>query len=446
MGWRQKIIFRGANLIVLAIGLALTASGLLAWALTAGASQLVDAQIHPSRSPSAAAIVSGTISYVGAVTGTHLVWVGAFTTTLGGPPAYASQRNGPGPYTLTVEAGSYFIYAGMDADDSGGAPNPDIDPIGAYAHNPVTVTANAVMTGVDIVLRDPTPPPTGTANISGQISYTGRITVPHNIIVVAGRQGEQGPPAYAAVIPGPGPYTITNVADGAYMVAAFMDLGDDMGPPAPDEPFGWYDPSGDQQPDPVVVRGGVTATGIDIILHDPTPASQKLIFLPLVTKTYHDLSWFIPDQLAGYPQPMTASFARAEPLDGQAIPGGYAGREWLDESNQRFVLAMVMSWLTPQAATRQLGLLKPAHAVPAAVGDEGYIGETADTDGEPAFRLLVFRRGSYLVLVGSGVLDHAATAPVQRVIMDLGEQIDARLSGVPASALATALDQDSPAQ
>lgn len=178
----------------------------------------------------------------------------------------------------------------------------------------------------------------------------------------------------------------------------------------------------------------------------PTPVSQRLIYLPLVTRTYRDLSRFIPDQLAGYPLPMTSSFGGAEPLDGLAVPGGYAGREWLDEPNQRFVLAMVMSFLTPQAAAQQLGLLKPAHAVPAAVGDEGAIGETADTDGEPAFRLLVFRRGSYLVLVGSGVLDHGATAPVEQVILDLGAQIDTRLSGVPAPALATALDQESPAQ
>jgi hypothetical protein len=173
---------------------------------------------------------------------------------------------------------------------------------------------------------------------------------------------------------------------------------------------------------------------------------DKRVFLPLITRTYRDLSWFIPDQLAGYPQPMTASFWGGEPLDGQAIPGGYAGREWLDEPNQRFVLAMITSWLTPLTATQQLSLFKPAHAVSAAIGNEGYIGETADTDGEPVFRLLVFRRGSYLVLVGSGILDHAATAPVDQVILGLGMQIDARLSGIAVSALAAASDQDSPGQ
>ena len=34
----------------------------------------------------------------------------------------------------------------MDADDSGGAPDPSVDPMGAYAANPVTVTAGGAIT------------------------------------------------------------------------------------------------------------------------------------------------------------------------------------------------------------------------------------------------------------------------------------------------------------
>lgn len=181
----------------------------------------------------------------------------------------------------------------------------------------------------------------------------------------------------------------------------------------------------------------------------PTSSGTRLVFVPMIFKTYFDLSQFIPAELAGYPSPMTSSFSSAEPLDGLTVPGGYVGREWLDEAQQRFVLTMVMSWLTPQAATQQLSLIKPAHAVPAGVGEEGYVAETADTDGEPAFRLLVFRRASYLVLVGSGILDAAAAAPAESVIMELGAQIDARLGGTatvstPASASMRQGDGQSP--
>jgi hypothetical protein len=225
--------------------------------------------------------ITGTIYYTGTVTGTHLVWIGAFTTTQGGPPVYVTTRSGPGPYTLTdIAEGVYYIMGGMDADDSGGPPDPTIDPIGLYAHNPVIVTAGAVITGVDVVLLDPTSPPTGTGSISGWISYTGSITTTHNVIVFASRLGEQGPPAYATVIFGVGPYTITGVAEYTYTIGAFMDLDGDMGPPEPDEPFGWYDPGGDGNPDQVIVNEGNPVTGIDIILHDPS----RYIYLPLVLK------------------------------------------------------------------------------------------------------------------------------------------------------------------
>jgi hypothetical protein len=244
-------------------------AALLLWAAAIGAT----AEARAVSSPVATGTISGTISYVGAVTGTHLVWVGAFTTTQGGPPAYGVQMNGPGPYTLTVEAGVYHVYAGMDADDSGDEPNPPVDPIGGYAGNPVMVAAGATVSDVDIVLRDAG---AGVGSIAGQVSYTGQITQPHNVVVIVFRPGEQQP-AYAAVIAGAGAYTVTAVPDGVYAVAAFMDLGDDMGSPQPDEPFAWYDPDGDGQPDFVTVVGGAAVTGINIALHDPTPPAAGSI-------------------------------------------------------------------------------------------------------------------------------------------------------------------------
>lgn len=275
--------FRKVTFISLVVGLALGTIWLVVRVSDASATlPPAEVDVYPLQTPSPSGTISGTVLYTGAVTGTHIVWVGAFTTTLGVPPVYVTVRSGPGPYTLTVEAGTYHIYAGMDADDSGGPPDPAIDPTGAYASNPVTITTDALVTGIDVILLDPVPPPTGTGSISGWISYTGRITATYNTIVFASRQGEQGPPAYATVISSTGLYTITNVPDYTYTVAAFMDLGGDMGPPEPDEPFGWYDPGGDGQPDPVIVSEGNVVTGINITLQDP----RRYIYLPLVLRMY----------------------------------------------------------------------------------------------------------------------------------------------------------------
>jgi hypothetical protein len=231
------------------------------------------------------ATIRGVVAYSGAISGTHIVWVGAFTTTLGVPPAFSTQFYGVGPYTLTVQPGTYYLYGGMDGDDSGGPPNPAIDPMGAYPGNPVSLSAGEVITGADITLVDPNQLPPGGGSISGLVSYAGRITTPHTVIVVAVREGEQEP-AYHAIILAPGPYTLTQVADGEYMLLAFMDVGEDMGPPEPDEPFGWYDLDSNG-PDPVVIDEGCGAgipaclvSGIDILLRDPL----RYVHLPLALK------------------------------------------------------------------------------------------------------------------------------------------------------------------
>ena len=65
---RHQTTFRGANLIVLAVGVALGASGLLAWALNADASQPTTAQMNPSQVPSAAANRLGKYAPIGGVT------------------------------------------------------------------------------------------------------------------------------------------------------------------------------------------------------------------------------------------------------------------------------------------------------------------------------------------------------------------------------------------
>lgn len=103
--------------------------------------------------------------------------------------------------------------------------------------------------------------------LSGSVAYSGS-KAPHQVVIVATRVGEQAP-AYSAVIRQLGAYSIPNVADGTYVVSAFMDMGDDMGPPGADEPSGVVDKDGDGKADQIVVKDGKGPAGLDIALRDP---------------------------------------------------------------------------------------------------------------------------------------------------------------------------------
>ena len=103
--------------------------------------------------------------------------------------------------------------------------------------------------------------------VSGTITYAGSVSPTHQIIIVLNRQGEQAP-ANSTVVAKPGPYSIGGVADGTYSISAFMDLGDDMGPPGANEPAGIYDKNGDGTADALTIQGGVGLAGIDIALKD----------------------------------------------------------------------------------------------------------------------------------------------------------------------------------
>ena len=122
--------------------------------------------------------------------------------------------------------------------------------------------------------------PTGSAvlphTISGRVDYAGSSLSNHKIVIAVNRQGESSP-AYSAILTKAGAYAIltkagayaiSNVADGAYTIIAFIDLGDDMGPPQPNEPSGTYDAGNDGTPDSFVLKDGGPATGIDITIVD----------------------------------------------------------------------------------------------------------------------------------------------------------------------------------
>jgi len=104
--------------------------------------------------------------------------------------------------------------------------------------------------------------------ISGQVSYSGSLLGSHKIVVVVSKVGEQGPPAASTILTKPGPYSLTGVADGTYVILAFIDLGDDMGAPGASEPQGSYDKAGDGTADQLAIQGGAGVTGVDITLKD----------------------------------------------------------------------------------------------------------------------------------------------------------------------------------
>ncbi len=226
--------------------------------------------------------ISGQVTYTGQVTTLHNIAV--IVIRQGEQqPAYNAVIAGAGPYTVgNVADGAYTVAAFMDLGDDMGPPQPGEpfawhDPGGDGQPDVVTVTGGNAVTGINIALHDPAPPANG--SIAGQVSYAGRITDTHTIIVFVARQGANDPPAYNAILTGPGLYTITGVADGVYSVGAYMDLDADMAPPEPDEPFAYRDLDGDRQPDPVPVNGG-PVTGIDIALRDPA----RRTYLPLIIK------------------------------------------------------------------------------------------------------------------------------------------------------------------
>jgi len=88
---KRVALFRRVTFVLLVVGLALGTFWLIAWASDASATlPPAQASVYPRQAPSPSGTVRGTVLYSGTVTGTHLVWVGAFTGTLG--LCYHTQR------------------------------------------------------------------------------------------------------------------------------------------------------------------------------------------------------------------------------------------------------------------------------------------------------------------------------------------------------------------
>ncbi len=106
-------------------------------------------------------------------------------------------------------------------------------------------------------------------SISGTVTYYGGITGTHEIAVGARLGSPSGPRVAGIRIPGPGSFTLGSLEDGTYYVGVHLDADDSGGPPADWEPWAWYDPDRDGQPDPVVISGGQAVTGVDIAIGGP---------------------------------------------------------------------------------------------------------------------------------------------------------------------------------
>jgi len=107
--------------------------------------------------------ISGNVSYNGSVEGSHTIYIVAMRNVdpPDEPPAAQTELSLPGGnYTLTdIGDGNYFVFAFLDADDSGPEPGQG-DPRAMFDQdddgfpNPVEIIGGAQINGIDILLED----------------------------------------------------------------------------------------------------------------------------------------------------------------------------------------------------------------------------------------------------------------------------------------------------
>ncbi len=216
-----------------------------------------------------AGTISGTATYTGSLPVTGPIIVSAHLNLTDPPVATAPAINSGETYTVQgLSAGSYYLYAFLDANYSGGGPPDPGEPGGWYdadtdgSPDLVTIAEGEDLTGKDIILID-----TG-GSISGLVTYTGSLGVTGPIYVTAHPTLTDPPIAFASNLQSGDTYTL-QVPSGSYYISAFLDADDSGGgPPDPGEPEGWYDGNGDGTPDLVTVGAGEVITGKNIVLTD----------------------------------------------------------------------------------------------------------------------------------------------------------------------------------
>jgi len=129
----------------------------------------------------------------------------------------------------------------------------------------VIVTAPDTVSGIDFTL------PQANGQISGLVMYTGSLQASdyEQVVVIARPYEVDVPPQmlYQTSINSPGSYQMYNIADGGYIIIAFLDIDGDY-EPDPGEPYGFY---GD--PTPVTLASTVEnpypqAPGTSIVITD----------------------------------------------------------------------------------------------------------------------------------------------------------------------------------
>lgn len=117
-------------------------------------------------------------------------------------------------------------------------------------------------------------------SINGTITCSGNLeTNASTVFVDLWKNSYEGEPDASLHIECDDSYTFNDLEDGTYFVASWLNLyGPESGPPDDGEPFEWYDPDGNGEPDGIIITGGSEATDIDIDLE------RYYLFLPLVIK------------------------------------------------------------------------------------------------------------------------------------------------------------------
>lgn len=109
-------------------------------------------------------------------------------------------------------------------------------------------------------------------SFSGQVDFPG--SDPSGAVVVLfGETLFEGDPVAAGVANSP--YTVNYVPDGTYFPMALKDTNGEGIDPGSGDAIGFYDADGDQQPDPIIISGGNSVSGVDIEMFQPSPQTAR---------------------------------------------------------------------------------------------------------------------------------------------------------------------------
>ncbi len=138
----------------------------------------------------------------------------------------------------------------------------------------------------------------------------------------------------------------------------------------------------------------------------------------------YTLLYVIPEQMPGYPQPYSIWEPPGSEFNGEQIPGGYAARVWVREGVS---LIAAVTWdmdMEEKAAQLYQTLMDGHNQTFIDVGEEGFYMEENSSLGTVGFRLIGFRRGSIVVMVGGGVLCNTSTPPSRSLLEKVAAEID----------------------